>query len=237
MDETVRALILQRMDPAGEARNENGGPWDMEWVATDRIQNLTDGVFAIAMTLLVFNLTVPLDFYSESVQSLFLNLWPQFLTYFLSFMALSTFWVGHHNHFHFIRRSNRKFLWINIFFLSFIVLIPFSTAILRAYYQSELAILAYGTNLTICGIGMYWYWSYATKKHLLVEPDLNERIIATMKDRVLIPMILAIITMVCAVFSPLLSLFMFLGIFVMATVPTNTDHAFTVLARQLHRYF
>ncbi|MBI3573912.1 DUF1211 domain-containing protein, partial [Candidatus Kaiserbacteria bacterium] len=157
-------------------------PWDMEWVSTGRIQNLTDGVFAIAMTILVFNLTIPLDFSSENLQNLFFSLWPQFLTYFLSFMALSTFWVGHHNHFHFISHSDRKLLWINIFFLSFIVLIPFSTGVLRIYYENELAILAYGANLIICGIGMYWYWSYATGNHRLVEADLSEKIITTMKD-------------------------------------------------------
>jgi uncharacterized membrane protein len=211
-------------------------PWDMEWVATGRIQNLTDGVFAIAMTLLVFNLTVPLDFPTENIQTLFLALWPQFLTYFLSFMALATFWVGHHNHFHFIERSDRKLLWINIFFLSFIVLVPFSTGVLRIYYAEHLAILAYGINLLICGAGMYWYWHYATENHRLVDPNLSREKIVTMKDRVLIPMIIAVATLCVSIFSPVIALFMFLAIFMLATVPTNSDHVFTLIASSIHRH-
>jgi uncharacterized membrane protein len=210
-------------------------PWDMEWVSTGRIQNLTDGVFAIAMTILVFNLTVPTDFATSSLQNLFQALWPQFLTYFLSFMVLSVFWVGHHNHFHFIRRSDRKFLWINIFFLSFIVLIPFSTGVLRTFFTDQLAIIAYGANVVICGAGMYWYWTYATRNHLLVEPDLSEKIITTMKDRVLIPMVLALITLGISFASPLAALFLFLIVFILVTAPTNSDHAFSFFARQIHR--
>lgn len=207
----------------------------MEWVTTGRIQNLTDGVFAIAMTLLVFNLTVPNNFSTETLYQLFLALWPQFLTYFLSFMALATFWVGHHNHFHFIRRSDRKFLWVNIFFLSFIVLIPFSTGVLRVFYNDELAVLAYGVNLIICGIGMYWYWSYATNNRRLVDAALDERVITTMKDRVLVPMVLALVALGISFFSPVASLFLLLSLFVLATIPTNSDHAFSLVAALLRR--
>lgn len=215
---------------------ENGELWDIELVTTGRIQNLTDSVFAIAMTLLLLNLAIPASFESQNIPELFAALWPQFLTYFLSFMALSTFWVGHHNHFHFIQHSNRKFLWINIFFLSFIVLIPFSTGILRSFYNDEFAIFAYGTNLIICGIGMYWYWSYATNHHRLVTPELSEKTIMVMKDRILIPIILAVVTMLCSFISPLLSLCMFFCIFLLATAPTNTDHLFGMFTNHLHRY-
>ena len=211
-------------------------PWDMDWLATDRIQNLTDGVFAIAMTILVFNLTTPIDFDPTGILGILYSLGPQFFAYFLSFAALATFWVGHHNHSAYIRRLDRPFLWINIFFLSFIVLIPFSTGMLGHYYKDPLAIIVYGTNLLICGVGMYWYWSHATTHHLLVDADLDEQKIITMKDRVLIPLIILVLTMGGALISPALGLLMFLGIVSLAITPTSTDHLFKILAHAVHKY-
>ncbi len=83
-----------------------------------RVEALTDGVFAIAMTLLVFGITIPAvaqDAPAAAFQQKLLELWPKFLTYGISFIVLGIYWVGHHNQFHYIRRTDRMLLWINIF--------------------------------------------------------------------------------------------------------------------------
>ena len=76
-----------------------------------RIEALTDGVFAIAMTLMVFDIKVPpvaqmdqLNLRHELIQ-----LWPRFLAYVISFVMLGVYWVGHHNQYHYIRRTYRAF--------------------------------------------------------------------------------------------------------------------------------
>ena len=82
-----------------------------------RIEALTDGVFAIAMTLLIFNIRVPeaAQGTDKALRQGLLQLWPSFLTYIISFVMLGVYWVGHHNQYHFIRRTDRVFLWTNIF--------------------------------------------------------------------------------------------------------------------------
>ena len=99
---------------------------------TDRLETLADGVFAIAMTILVFEITVP-DLATGELDQLgskLLALWPKLLAYVISFIVLGIFWIGHHNQFAFIRRANRTFLWLNIVFLMLIAFIPFSAALL-----------------------------------------------------------------------------------------------------------
>jgi len=99
-----------------------------------RIEALTDGIFAIAMTLMVFDIKVaPVAHMDQwNLRHELIQLWPRFLAYVISFVMLGVYWVGHHNQYHYIRRTDRPFLWINIFFLMGVSLIPFSTSLLRA---------------------------------------------------------------------------------------------------------
>jgi uncharacterized membrane protein len=100
-----------------------------------RIEALTDGIFAIAMTLMVFDIKLPVGPQTTpwSLRSELIGLWPRFLAYAISFIMLGVYWVGHHNQYHYIRRTDRGFLWINIFFLMGVSLIPFSTGLLGQY--------------------------------------------------------------------------------------------------------
>ena len=97
-----------------------------------RLETLTDGVFAIIMTILVFNISVPElilftegDFASERLSAKFADLWPDFLAYIISFSTLGAFWVAHHRIFRWILYVDRPLIWINISFLMIIGLIPF----------------------------------------------------------------------------------------------------------------
>jgi len=85
---------------------------------------------------------------------------------------LGVFWIGHHNQFHFIRHSDRLFLWINIGFMMCIAFIPFSTALLGRYRQEPLAIYLYGGNMVLGSLALYGHWRYAIRSGLAasVEP-------------------------------------------------------------------
>jgi len=101
-----------------------------------RIAALVDGIFAVAMTLLVLDLKLP-----EGVKlSNDAEVWRQlvelnnhFSNYVLSFIVLGVFWIAHHSLFHFVRRVNRGLLWFNLLFLLFITLLPFSTNLLSGH--------------------------------------------------------------------------------------------------------
>lgn len=134
-------------------------------LSKNRIEALSDGIFAVAMTLMILDIRVPeisgMLVSTELLPKLF-ELWPKFLVYAMSFVISGIYWVGQHNQFHYIRHSDRILLWINIFFLMFVVMIPFSTALLGRYWQQQTALIIYGGNLIIIGLLVYTNWWYAT---------------------------------------------------------------------------
>src|SRR5262250_1986283 len=152
-----------------------------------RIEALTDGIFAIAMTLMVFDIKVPpvaqmdqLNLRHELIQ-----LWPRFLAYVISFVMLGVYWVGHHNQYHYIRRTDRPFLWINIFFLMGVSLIPFSTGLLGQFPEDRTALGVYGLNLIMVGGFLYAHWSYATREHRLVQRQISSEVVRLAEYRIM----------------------------------------------------
>ena len=109
---------------------------------TSRIEALSDGVFAVAMTLLIIDIRVP-DLSSDPgfgrLARDVLSLWPHFVTYAVSFLIVGLYWVSHHLLFDLIRRTDRGLMWINLFFLLFVVVIPFSTALLGSHNHNYFA--------------------------------------------------------------------------------------------------
>jgi uncharacterized membrane protein len=120
-----------------------------------RIEALSDGVFAIALTLLVLDIRVPVRehvVYEKDLIIEFGKLTPKLLTYFLSFMTLGIFWTAHSSQFHFIEKSDRNFNWINLSFLVFVTIMPFTTAFLSEYITFKFAVFIYWLNLFLLGI-------------------------------------------------------------------------------------
>lgn len=164
-----------------------------------RIEALTDGVFAIAMTLLVFGIRVP-EVPSGSALALshrLAKIWPHFLIYAISFINLSVYWVGHHGQFHYIRRTDRVLLWINLFFLLFVTFIPFSTALMGEYPNQPISVILYSANLSVVGLMLLAHWSYATSHRRLVDRDLDAKVVHLAKRRILvgIPIFLLALTL------------------------------------------
>ena len=141
----------------------------------NRIEALSDGVFAIAMTLLVLELKVPV---SEAIRTendlwhAFLHLKTELLTYFLSFMTLRIFWVGQSVQLQHIEKSDRNVVWINIFFLMIISLLPFTTSFLSNHIEFKLAIALYWLNIFLLGLVIYINWSYVMRHHYVNPGDI-----------------------------------------------------------------
>ncbi|MFQ5918939.1 MAG: TMEM175 family protein [Thermoplasmata archaeon] len=141
-----------------------------------RVEALSDGVFAIVMTLLVLEIAIPelIPPVAETeLRQELLELIPQFLGYAVSFILLGLFWVIHHRQLHFVERTDRTYVWINITTLLFVALVPFTTALLSRYPGSQTAVFVYGANLLAISLVISAQWWYATLGHRLVNPGLD----------------------------------------------------------------
>jgi len=146
----------------------------------DRLQTLADGVFAIVMTLLVLELGV--EGIAETANNAgvvhgLLEMWPKFLIYGLSFLILGIFWLIHHSVFIWIKHYNDTLIWLNILFLLFVALIPFSTALFGEYGAMQVTALVYGCNMLLIFCSGWAIWAYVTGKRRLVEEGLNPALV------------------------------------------------------------
>lgn len=179
---------------------------------TKRIEALSDGVFAIAMTILVLEVHVPQLPRPLSPGSLGQALWhlaPSILAYGISFVILGTLWVGQHNQHHFLRRADRNLLWLNILFLSFISFLPFGTALLAKYADQPLAAAVYGGTLLCAGGLLYAQWAYATRGRRLVDANLPEAVVRGAERRILLGMGVYATAVVLSFVQPILGIALF----------------------------
>ena len=138
-----------------------------------RIEALSDGVFAIALTLLVLDIRVPVNDLITSEGELlaaFSGLLSKFVSYFLSFLTLGIFWIGHSSQHDYIDKSDRILSWISLFFLMFVSLLPFTTAFLSEYITFKLSIGLYWLNLFALGFMLWLHWVYAERHEYLSLP-------------------------------------------------------------------
>jgi uncharacterized membrane protein len=142
---------------------------------TQRLEAFSDGIFAIAITLLVLNLSIPglKDPARDSLWIGLLQQWPRYLSFLISFVVIGITWANHHEMFRFIRRSNHILLLINLLFLMFITLMPYSTSVLGQYLVENgnqvPATAFYNGTLFAMGLLFNAVWLYALKKGLMNE--------------------------------------------------------------------
>jgi uncharacterized membrane protein len=146
-----------------------------------RLAALADGVFAIAMTLLVLELVVPVVAADNAeLTGLLVEMWPEFLMYVLSFLVLGVYWLIHQMIFGAIERYDTTLIWLNIVFLMFAAFIPFSTALIVVHGAMAVTAVFYGMNVLAVFLMGWAMWTYASSNHRLVAssaiPDLGRRV-------------------------------------------------------------
>jgi uncharacterized membrane protein len=169
-----------------------------------RLEALSDGVFAVAMTLLVLDLKAPL---AEAVHSeadlwtALLALSPKLLTYLMSFVTLGIFWLGQQAQFNLLERSNRDVVWVHIAFLMIVCLVPFSTALLSEFMAYRVALLAYWANIFLLGMLLLAAWKLS--RHFKIEkPDLPADTDRAIYRRIVVAQCLYAFGAALCVFSP-----------------------------------
>lgn len=192
------------------------------FLSTQRVETLNDGVFAIVMTLLVLDLRMP-EIAAADLLPHLIQEWPMFLSYAASFVLLGVFWVGHVTQYSSIRYADRILLWINIAMLLFASLIPFTTSLMGRYADQEITVLLYGLNLIILGLISYWHWCYATHHHRLVDHNIDDRFILLAKRRILFSPLVCLLAILISFVSIKLSLFLYIIIPPFFILPGKID--------------
>ena len=156
--------------------------------SVDRLAALSDGIFAVAMTLLVLDLHAPVANAVHSEHDLWRGLVamsPRLLVYMMSFLTLGIFWVGQQTQLNHLSRSDRSLSWIHIAFLFAVTVTPFSTTLLAEFIAYRIALLIYWGNILLLGAVLYCSWWYATEGHL-VKNDIPPDVPAAICRRILI---------------------------------------------------
>ncbi|MHB8896798.1 MAG: TMEM175 family protein [Candidatus Geothermincolia bacterium] len=149
---------------------------DESGISLGRIMSFSDGVFAVAITLLVLSIKVPVVRTSVADQELphkLLGLLPIFEAYIISFLVIGLFWIGHHRVFRILKRHDNGLLWLNLLFLMFIVFIPFPTALMSEYSDARVALIFYAVSLAAAGLILCFLLWYGVHNHRLVDQDMD----------------------------------------------------------------
>jgi uncharacterized membrane protein len=142
---------------------------------TSRLEAFSDGIFAIAATLLI--LEIGIDTSRHDVDTQLLHLWPSYLAYVTSFLTIGIIWINHHHTVSLIGRVDRTFLFLNVILLMTISFLPFPTKLVGDYLREpgeRAAVLAYAATFVLMAAMHQVWWQYARRKRRLIAANVAE---------------------------------------------------------------
>jgi uncharacterized membrane protein len=177
-------------------------------MSPSRLEAFSDGVFAIAATLLILDVHVG----DSDLGAHLVHIWPSYAAYAVSFLTIGIIWVNHHTVFTQIRRVDRLFLLINVTFLMAVAFIPFPTSLIASQLHGndlEPAALTYGATLTITATLFNVLWIYASLDHRLLRPDAEPRVVSGISRSYLPGPFIYLAATLVALVSPIASVVLF----------------------------
>jgi uncharacterized membrane protein len=176
-------------------------------VTTNRLEAFSDGVFAIAITLLVLELNVPAG---DHLWHQLKEEWPSFAAFFVSFWVIGIIWVNHHGVLDHLARADRGVLYLNLLLLFTVVFIPFPTALLAEHLKSgedeTAAAVVYSGAFVAMSVAYGFLWTYITNRKELLGVELSDEQIKRISRRFLIGNPLYVVQLIVAFISPALVL-------------------------------
>lgn len=174
-------------------------------MSTRRLEAFSDGVFAIAITLLVLEIRVP-EGAGDNLAHELANQWPSYLAYGVSFLVIGIIWMNHHAVVDHLRQTDRPLMALNLFLLLWVGLIPWPTRLVAEYMRDggdpeRAAALVYAGTMTMMGVAFGLLWSYASRHRRLVGSDLSDAEIRRRTRRFTIGAPIYGLSIVVAVFS------------------------------------
>jgi uncharacterized membrane protein len=206
----------------------------------NRLDQLSDGIFAIVMTILVFDIKVPavwgpidnMGLWTEIRQLL-----PVLLSYVLIFFILFTYWRAHHFFVSVYAKNIDSMLTnINALFFMLISLVPFSASILGQYNKNELSIIIFGIHTILIGLTLYWMRRYVLFSPHIQNPEITKREIRGSTIRTLVPVFFALIAIPLCFWSINASFFLF-TLAVIFNLSSYSTRLFENILKALHRLF
>jgi TMEM175 potassium channel family protein len=147
---------------------------------TERTISFSDAVIAIAITLLALDLKVPQVPESSAAAELpraLLELWPNLFSFALSFWIIGSYWLAHRRTSELVGAYDQRMQLINLLFLMWIVLMPFSTALVGEYEHQQLPVIIYAVHNILTSLTLTWLWRHAIRDSRLVEANLDPRLV------------------------------------------------------------
>jgi uncharacterized membrane protein len=215
--------------PEALATSESASAPEPAGLATSRIMALTDGVFAIVLTLLVLDLHAPIASSDAQLLDDLEGLLPSLLAFVISFAVVGIFWYGHHMESHWIRRSDRVHLGLTLLLLLTICFVPFSAALLGRNQRLPIAASIYGLNLCAAGLLRYTHWSYATSGRRLVDPRIDPAFVTHVRRVFLIVVLLYLAAVAVGWLSTLVAIACFAAIPILYVIPARQTRHLTSL--------
>ena len=195
------------------------------------MEAFSDGVFAVAITILVLDLAIPLSAKGDLLGALG-NEWSGYLGYLVSFATIGTIWLGHSTVTDYLDRVDPVFQRLNLLLLLFVCLLPFGTGLLSEFFQAEnaerVASVTYGVMLLLCSVLLSVLWRYAVRAKLL-QPDLDDDEVTLLTQRLTPGLGGYILLILLGVFFPKISMFGYLVVAVFLLLP------FRLRRREGHR--
>ncbi len=170
-----------------------------------RLQFLTDGIFVLAMTLMVLQFDVPelnKQMTNLEIQNFLFAQFPALGIYVISFILIALYWVEHLEQFQYYKRTNQLHIWLQLLALMFLVILPYSNELSTLYTLNFPVQVFCSLNLFFVGILSYFSWVYATQNHRLVEPNLEQGFIDSVKKKTLVEPSVSLLAIIPASINP-----------------------------------
>src|SRR5437588_2287503 len=193
----------------------------MEEKETGRVEAFSDGVFAVAITLLVLNIKIPgLDLSSSNLRNdaqlwpVLLNEWPMLAAYATSFATIGVMWINHHRLYSHIKRTNTVLMLLNLLLLLVIVFVPVPTALVAEYLvhpDQHAAALLYSGTMVILAVCFNLLWRYASYHNRLLAKNADTRAVAAINRQYMFGPLLYLISLGLAlIYAPASIIFNFI---------------------------
>jgi uncharacterized membrane protein len=198
---------------------------------TGRIEAFSDGVFAVAITLLVLDIKVPPLPASDphfSLTRALLQEWPAYFAFITSFLTILVMWINHHRVFSLIKRSDDVFMLLNGLLLMCVTVIPFATSLVAAYIRhpdARIAIMLYAATNLAMAITFNRLWFHASHNNRLLAVNHDARLAAGLSKSYRFGPLIYLIVLVVACFSVPLSVFMFAALAIFFAIPPRKPNS------------
>jgi uncharacterized membrane protein len=202
------------MDMMGKLKSSPKSNPDESLVELNRLNNLSDGVFAFALTLLAIDIRLPEGLPIGDLPNNLLKLAPKFMVYLISFLVIGGAWGAHQRMLKQIKRGDGVLVWFNLFCLLFVALLPASAALLGRYPTASLAITCFALDVALIQLATLWLWRHAGRQDL-INPKLDPRVVKSIGRRLTLSTVIFALSIPLALWNIWITYLLWAGLFIL----------------------